>query len=142
MEKKKVWLSITGKTAMESESDDIIELITEGEFYRQDKSAYLSYDESEVSGLEGTKTTIELEKEKLSIIRLGSMNSHMIFEKGKRNLNTYATPYGAMTMSVYTQDIDVDYDQNDQPTKIFVDYNIEISGQGVSKNTLNIDVKH
>jgi uncharacterized beta-barrel protein YwiB (DUF1934 family) len=142
MNKKKIWISITGRTKHSEGKEDVIELVTEGEMYRKSTSDYIIYDETEVSGLEGTTTTLQIDKGKMSIIRLGSTNSHMIFEKGRKNFNTYATPYGDMTMSVYTHKLDVDYDSEDMPTDIHINYNVEIQGLMSSDNELNIHVKH
>ncbi|HAE62324.1 MAG TPA: DUF1934 domain-containing protein [Eubacteriaceae bacterium] len=142
MEKKKIWISITGRTKHSEGKEDVIELVTEGEMYKKSASDYIIYDETEVSGLKGTTTTLQIDKDKMSIIRLGSTNSHMIFQRGRKNFNTYATPYGDMTMSIYTQKLDVDYDSEDMPTDIHVNYNVEIQGLMSSDNELNIHVKH
>ncbi|MBF7095523.1 DUF1934 domain-containing protein [Alkalibacter mobilis] len=142
MEKKKVWLSITGRTKNSEGEEDVIELVTPGEMYRKAHSDYIIYDETEVSGMKGTTTTLEIDKNKMSIIRLGSTNSHMTFEAGRKNFNTYPTPYGEMVMSIYTEKLAVDYDKEDLPMDIHVDYSVEIQGLMASANELNIHVKH
>ncbi|QSX08152.1 DUF1934 domain-containing protein [Alkalibacter rhizosphaerae] len=141
MEKKKIWLSITGRTKHREGMEDVIELVTQGELYRKSNSDYIIYDETEVSGLEGTTTTLEIDRQKMSIMRLGSTNSHMTFETGKKKFNTYTTPYGDMVMSIYTRNLAVDYDKDDQPVDIRVDYNVEIQGLMETTNELNIHVK-
>lgn len=142
MEKKKIWLSITGTTKHQEGKDDVIELVTEGEMYKKSDSDYIIYNETEVSGMEGTTTTLEIDPHKMSIMRLGSTNSHMTFEKGKKNFNTYPTPYGDMMMSIYTRNLAVNYNSDDQPVDIHVDYNVEIQGLLETSNELNIHVKH
>src|SRR5699024_6192835 len=83
--KKKVIITIKGSTLQEDQTaEDIIELITQGEMYKKSKSDYIIYKESEVSGLEGTTTTLKIDGNKVSVIRLGTTNSHMTFEKGKK----------------------------------------------------------
>ena len=140
--KQKVLIKIKGTTKQEGESDEVIELVTQGEIYKKRKSNYIIYKESEVSGLEGTTTTLKIEGEKISIIRLGTMNSHMTFEKGKKSYNMYSTPYGEMTLSICTQDININYNQEQNPTNIYVDYNVEIQGLMTARNILDIQVKH
>ena len=142
MEKKKIWLSITGRTKHREGMEDVIQLMTEGEIYRKSNNDYIIYDETEVSGMKGTTTTLEIDGNKMSIIRLGSTNSHMTFERGKKNFNTYATPYGDMVMSIYTRSLAVDYDKDHQPVDIRVDYSVEIQGLMETTNELNIHVKH
>ena len=140
--KQKVLIRIKGTTKQEGESDEVIELVTQGEMYKKRKSNYIMYKESEVSGLEGTTTTLKIEGDKISIIRLGTMNSHMTFEKGKKSYNMYSTPYGEMTLSICTQDININYNQEHNPTNIYVDYNVEIQGLMAARNILDIQVKH
>jgi uncharacterized beta-barrel protein YwiB (DUF1934 family) len=142
MEKKKIWLSITGRTKHREGMEDVIELMTEGEIYRKSNSDYIIYDETEVSGMEGTTTTLEIGSHKMSIMRLGTTNSHMTFEAGKKNFNTYPTPYGDMVMSIYTRNLAVDYNNENQPMDIRVDYNVEIQGLMETTNQLSIHVKH
>lgn len=142
MEKKKIWLSITGRTKHREGMEDVIQLMTEGEMYQKSDNNYIIYDETEVSGMKGTTTTLEIEGNKMSIIRLGSTNSHMTFERGKKNFNTYDTPYGEMVMSIYTRNLAVDYDTDRQPVDIRVDYSVEIQGLMETTNELNIHVKH
>ncbi len=140
--KQKVLITIKGTTKQEGESEEVIELVTQGEMYKKRKSDYIIYKESEVSGLEGTTTTLKIEGEKISIIRLGTMNSHMIFEKGKKSYNMYSTPYGEMTLGISTQDINVNYNQEHNPINIYVDYSVEILGLMAARNILDIQVKH
>lgn len=141
--KQKVLIRIKGITKQEGESEEeIVELVTQGEMYKKRKSDYIIYKESQVSGLEGTTTTVKIEGEKISIIRLGTMNSHMTFEKGKKSYNMYSTPYGDMTLGICTKDISINYNQEHHPTNIYVDYNVEIQGLMKARNILDIQLKH
>lgn len=140
---KKVWLSITGHTKdPKSRVSDQMEMMTEGALYRERDAACLTYKESEVSGMEGTTTTLKLEKGKVSVIRLGTVNSIMEFEEGKINMTTYATPYGEMLMGIRTRGIAVDYDEAQDPVKVSINYAVEIQGVSNSENQLDIKIKN
>ncbi|SJZ66093.1 DUF1934 domain-containing protein [Garciella nitratireducens] len=141
---KKVWLSIKGQQGFYNENPETIELLTEGELYNKNNSDYILYKESEVSGMKGTTTTIKIEEggEQISIIRLGTTNSHMVFKKGEKKYDRYTTPYGDFVVSILTKNIDIKYDENKQPTLIHLDYHVNIQGVQGSKNTLEIQVKH
>lgn len=142
IDKKRIWLTIKGKTKQDNGAEDTVELVTEGEMYKKRTSDYIIYKESEVSGLDGTTTTLKIENGKVSIIRLGTTNSHMTFEKGRKNYNLYPTPYGDMSMIIYTKDININYNKENSPTNISVDYDIEIQGLMSSANVIDIQVKH
>ena len=140
--KKKVWLSIKGKQHARDEEAETIELLTEGELYNKDKSQYILYKESEVSGMKGTTTTVKIEGDQVTIIRLGTTNSHLVFKKGERKYNRYETPYGDLLMSISTKNVDVKYNEEQDPIAIHLDYHLEIDGDRGSRNTLDIQVKH
>ncbi|HHT50791.1 MAG TPA: DUF1934 domain-containing protein [Eubacteriaceae bacterium] len=139
--KKKVWLSIKGQQFIDDEKPEIIELLTEGELYNKNKSNYLLYKESEVSGMEGTTTTVKIEEDHVSIIRLGTTNSHLVFKKGRREYNSYETPYGQLLLSIFTKDVEIKYNQDKEPVSIHLDYQLDIDGGYGTKNTLEIQVK-
>lgn len=58
---KDVVISIKGMQNYEGEDSDTIELVTEGRLTRDEGGYTLSYQESELTGLEGTLTTIQVE---------------------------------------------------------------------------------
>lgn len=137
--RKKVWLSISG--AIKNEDDqDSVEFLTEGDLYPEAGGVCVTYHESEVSGMEGTVTTLRVDDQKVSVIRLGSTNSIMEFEMGKRKMSMYSTPFGDVTMGILTKNVDVNYNEKKEPTGVMVDYNIEIEGVTNSQNTLNIKI--
>lgn len=140
--KKKVWLSIKGQQFVDNKEEETIELLTEGELYDKNKNKYLLYKESEVSGMEGTTTTVKLEGDQVTIIRLGTTNSHLVFKKGARKYNRYETPYGELLMSVYTKNLDIKYNEENHPISIHLDYKLEIDSSNSTSNTLEIQVKH
>ena len=85
-------ISIKGTQSYEQQEDDVIELVTEGRLEREDEGHFtLSYQESEVTGLEGTLTTFQIEPERITLMRLGGVNSEMVFELGRRHLSMYDT---------------------------------------------------
>jgi uncharacterized beta-barrel protein YwiB (DUF1934 family) len=139
--KKKVWLSIKGEQSIDNEKPEIIELVTEGELYNKNKSNYLLYKESEVSGMEGTTTTVKVDEDHVSIIRLGTTNSHLVFKKGQRKYNRYETPQGQLLLSIFTKDVDIKYNEEKEPVSIHLDYQLNIDGGHGTRNTLEIQVK-
>ncbi|MEF9918307.1 MAG: DUF1934 domain-containing protein [Eubacterium sp.] len=138
-DKKKVWLSITGIVS-DNNNEDKMEFLTEGDLYHERSTSCFTYAESEVSGMEGTTTTVKVENGKVSVIRLGSVNSIMEFEEGKRNVTLYSTPYGDVAMGIFTKGVNVDYNDKADPTSVKVNYAIEVEGVSNSDNTLDIKI--
>ena len=84
---KEVLISFKG-TQSNGEERDKIELYTEGKFYKKGGHYYISYAESELTGMEGTTTTLKVDKKSniITMMRFGTNTTHLIFEKGKKHV--------------------------------------------------------
>ena len=136
---KDVVISIKGMQQYEDADPDTIELVTAGRLQKEGESYTLSYQESEVTGLEGTLTTIQVEGEQVTLMRMGEFNAQMVFQEGRRHLSMYNTPYGAMAIGVNTRRLLADL--NDQGGDIEIDYAIEIDHAIAGRNVFQIKVK-
>ena len=136
---KDVVISIKGMQNYEGEDSDTIELVTEGRLTRDEGGYTLSYQESELTGLEGTLTTIQVEGEQVTLMRVGEVNSQMVFQEGRRHLSMYNTPYGAMAIGVNTRRLLAEL--NDQGGDIELDSAIEIDHAIAGRNRVQIKVK-
>lgn len=138
---KQVILSIRGQQTFDgAEEPEVTELMTEGTLRMDENSnVTLVYQESELTGLEGTQTTIQVEPESVTVLRQGEVNSQMVFQQGRRHLSLYNTPYGALTMGVNTRRMKVDLDETGG--SIEIDYAIEIDHAVAGQNLFQIYVK-
>ena len=135
-----VIISIRGKQSFEAQEDDTIELVTEGCLEQDGSDGFtLSYQESELTGLEGTLTTFQIEKDRITLMRVGEVNSQMVFEEGRRHLSMYDTPYGALSIGVNTRKMRADL--NDRGGSIEIDYAIEIDHALAGQNLFQISVR-
>ena len=135
---KDVVISIKGIQKYEDTDPDVIELVTAGRLTRVGESYTLSYQESEVTGLEGTLTTFQIEPDRVTLLRVGEVNSQMVFQEGRRHLSMYNTPYGAMAIGVNTRHLLADL--TDQGGDIEIDYAIEIDHALAGRNVFQIKV--
>ena len=99
---KDVVISIKGMQRYENGESDSIELVTEGRLAREGNSYTLSYQESELTGLEGTTTTFEVRGPQVILSRTGGVNSQMVFEEGKQHTSLYETPFGELAIDIQT----------------------------------------
>ena len=137
---KKAIISIKGaQQHPESEADDIVELVTDGLFSFKDGLARFTYMESELTGLDGTKTTFDISPLSVTMTREGTMNSQMIFEEGKKHNFLYDTPFGATTMGVNTSRVSVD--MNERGGAMEVDYMVDYQQSVVGHNHFMINVR-
>ena len=135
-----VIISIQGKQSFQAQEDDTIELVTEGCLEPDGDEGYtLTYQESQLTGLEGTLTTFQVEPDCITLMRVGEFNSQMVFQPGRRHFSMYETPYGALSVGISTKKMHANL--NERGGEIEIDYAIEIDHAVAGENTFHIDVR-
>jgi uncharacterized beta-barrel protein YwiB (DUF1934 family) len=138
--KQPVILSIRGQQTVDNDEPEVVELVTEGVLSGGDDGAFtLTYQESELTGMDGTRTTFQVEQGRVTLLREGQVNSEMVFEEGRRHLSLYNTPYGALSVGVNTHRMKVRLDQGDGEIEIV--YAIEIDHAVAGQNLFQISIK-
>ena len=102
---KKVIIKIVGSQADDAaqEPEELAEFTTEGRYICADGCGSFTYQESELTGMAGTRTTIEFTPRSAMLTREGTVNSRMYFVRGQKNTFLYETPYGTATVGLETQ---------------------------------------
>ena len=85
---------------------------------------YLMYDETEITGMEGTKTMLRYDGNQLMIKRFGNVSTNLKISLDDINENLYKTPYGVLTMITKGNLIK----WQESPMEIDIDYDLEIVG--------------
>ncbi len=134
--KKKAIISVSSKQTDEEES---IEVVTPGNFYKKNGSYYAVYKETELSGMEGTTTTLKIKQDKFSLIRIGSTSTRMDFDENKKNVSMYKTPYGTIDLGIETNSLNVNVDE--QGGNVLINYKISTVGQALKNTELKINIK-
>ena len=118
--------------------DDAMEINTNGILSIEDGRVEFSYDESEITGMEGSKTAIsyaEGEPSLITMIRSGSVSTSLVFEQGKRHHCVYKTPYMPFEVCVHTLRVD---NKLDTDKTLYIDYIIEIRGAKAERTKLTM----
>ncbi|MEG2382103.1 MAG: DUF1934 domain-containing protein [Oscillospiraceae bacterium] len=136
---KDVIISIEGSQDDPEGNRNAIELVTDGLFAFENGEGSFSYMESELTGLEGTKTSFTISPMGVVMTREGSLNSRMIFEEGKKHCFLYETPFGSATMGVNTRSISVDL--NEHGGDMEIDYVVDFQHAMVGRNMFKINVR-
>lgn len=129
---KDVIISVTGNRNSPEDGEDRLELVTEGKYYKEGDTYYVTYDESEVTGMKGTTTTLKVTDGTVTLVRSGTVNSHLVFEKGQKHVSYYDTVYGAFTVGVTASNVYIDIDDNGG--SILVDYSVEIDNNNTGRS--------
>lgn len=118
---------------------DSIELITAGRWYDKNGVRYIIYEDTEISGMEGTKTMLKLQGERVVLVRTGKVEHRQEFCLGEKSVSPYLTPYGTMEMGIDTRQLKVVLAE--AGGSLYIEYDLEINGQWQSTNTLSVKVR-
>jgi uncharacterized beta-barrel protein YwiB (DUF1934 family) len=135
---KNVIISVKGTQSTSQDTNDL-ELVTEGKYYKKGNNYFITYKESEVTGMDGTTTTLKVADGIVTLMRFGSINSQMIFEKGQKHVSYYETGYGAFMIGVYASQVNVKVDDNGGEIK--VDYALEIDNNKTGDNDFHMHIR-
>ena len=135
-----VLLTIRSEQQFEGMEPDGVELMTEGTLTATGEGGLLlSYQESELTGLEGTTTRVCIDGGRVTLLREGNTNSQMVFEEGRRHLSMYETPYGALSIGINTRRMRSTVDEAGGDLEI--DYAIEIDNLVAGQNLFRMNVR-
>ncbi len=135
--KKKALITVNSYQGKDEE--DKIQVVTPGEFYHTEEGYAAVYNETEISGMEGTTTTIKILPESFSILREGTTNATMNFKKDLEDVVMYHTPYGVMELKIETDEVKIDIDKSGG--KIEANYYMTVAGEKQNKTKIAIDIK-
>jgi len=133
-------ISIKGRQFYDDDYYDTIELMTDGSFEKQGDAYLISYDESEVTGMTGTRTTILVEPgDRVTLTRVGDVVQSLIFEPGRRSNGHYLMKDGQLMLTVDA--VSLVNRLSEKGGSLFVNYSLEINSQLMSKNNFLIKIK-
>ena len=116
-----------------------IEVVTVGEFSINGDEFIATYDETEISGMEGTKTTLKIKGDKVVLHREGTTSTKMDFQKNNTQVALYNTPYGMLELKTSTKELDLDVDE--KGGNISIKYHLIAGGQEPIKTNLDMKIK-
>ena len=95
-----VVLSITGRQTYGNQPPETIELVTEGTMTYRDGGWDISYEESELTGMEGVTTLFRVEPGVVTLSRVGKLNSTMIFREWVPHDSLYQMEFGTLLLTI------------------------------------------
>lgn len=136
---KEVLVSIAG-LQFELDQDEAMEVISPGEYYFKNDKHYVFYDEvteleNQESGI--SKARLKISPDFIEITKKGFNNVTMVFEKDKKTMTYYGTPYGELIIGIQTTNIRVD--EQEKGILVSIDYSLDINYSHVSD--CNIEIK-
>ena len=137
--KKDVLISIEGLQVGEEDSSDKIEVITPGSYYKKNNRHFVLYDEVMEGSDKVTKNTIKFDGDFLALTKKGFTNVEMVFEKNKRNMTNYVTPYGSILVGIDADNINIV--EEEDSISIDIDYALDINYEHLADCKIKMDIR-
>ena len=134
-----VLLSIRGEQYFDDIDPDATELMTEGTMEVTEGGIVLSYEESELTGMEGTTTTFEVKGPRVTLTRSGAVNSQMVFEEGRQHTSLYETPFGELSVDIQTSELK--HNLSERGGLMEIKYSIAVEHTVTGRNCFKIRVR-
>jgi len=99
----------------------------------------ISYQESELTGLQGVTTTFRVEPGKVTLSRTGALQSEMVFQEGVSHTSLYRMPFGALMLTVKADS--VHYDLVPDGGVIDLVYKIDIENTAAGEIEYHLDIR-
>ncbi|MGL4774445.1 MAG: DUF1934 domain-containing protein [Clostridium sp.] len=120
------------------EGDELIEIVSPGTFRKEEDKFILEYDETEISGMEGTHTIITINEDTVLLERVGNVITKMKFDVKEDDISLYNTPYGILELDIDTKELDINV--NDNGGEVFIKYEMCVGDQQPLNTSLKIDI--
>lgn len=137
--KKDVVITIVSRQNFDGCEPDQIDLITTGRLYGRNGKFYISYDESELTGMEGSRTTLKIEPKQITMTRTGTYPSQMRFAEHERQVGLYQTELGEVAVSTHTSQLTSSIDENGGA--LAIDYTVEIDASLAGAHRFEMSVR-
>lgn len=137
---KDVLITVKGMQKAGEESDNQ-SITCQGVYHMKNMKHYISYEEDLEDGKK--KTVIKLIDDEnapcVDVITTGAVETHMVFEKNRKKLSPYNTPYGTFLLEFLTKDIAVFV--SEESIIASIKYSISMEGKLLSENAMDIKVE-
>lgn len=123
----------------EDEPEEPIEMMTGGEYYFRSGAHYVKYEEV-FEGMEGSSSNLlKIKPHVIELRKKGVANVHMVFEKDKKNITFYDTPFGQIQMGVSTTGILTVVEEDTM--NVTIEYTLDMNDSFVADCTLELIVQ-
>ena len=83
--------------------------------------------------------TIKIGENSLEVMKRGLTNARMVFEKGKKTLTRYQTPYGFLNLGILAREVKVE--EKDDAIDVAVDYVLEVNEEQLAECRIQMKIR-
>lgn len=121
------------------EEPEKIETVAAGTYYEKNGRHFLIYDEAMEGFEKPVKNKLKFEDDFLEITKSGPLNVRMVFEKNKKNMTSYNTPYGNIVLGIDTKKIHIS--QESDRIVVDVEYVLDMNYEYYADCKIVMDIR-
>ena len=134
---KEVLIHVRGLQTIDADGDqEPVEIVVPGEYYFRNGSHYLRYEEMLEDHGDPTVNYIKISPKGMEVRKKGQVNTHMVFEQGKRNMAFYTTSFGTLEMGISATNLELK--ESDSRLDMKVNYSLDLNQEQVADCCLDI----
>ncbi len=139
--KRNVVLTISSTQYYPDQKPDTIELVTEGTLEYRDGAWDICYEETDLTGLEGVRTTFRLEPGQVTLERTGKLRSRMVFQEGVLHESLYQMELGVLMLTICAKQIQARITDRGGTVDLVYSIAVENNEAGLVEYHLDLRVK-
>ncbi|MCI6728916.1 MAG: DUF1934 domain-containing protein [Candidatus Faecousia sp.] len=133
-----VMLKIRGEQRYEGQEPEVVELTTEGVMTQTAEGWSISYEETDLTGLQGATTTFTVKPGHVTLTRTGTVQSSMVFQEGVRHESLYQLDVGALMVCVCARRIQTELSMEGGYLDVYYTIQIEQAMAGVVRYHIDV----
>ena len=134
------FVKITIKSfSVDNDKSDRLTVVAYGQMALRDGKNYVLYEETSLTGMEGTRTTIKWDEHSVLVLRKGTYSSRQEYRSGCSCEGVYTTPYLAVTIKSTTKVVKVE--KSNKIWYLHIEYDMEIAQVANGNVILDIEIE-
>ncbi len=133
-------ITVAASPAETEEEDNTFTLSSEGTLSVEGGQVTVEYAETELTGMQGAMTRLRFDTATpglVTMLREGTVETVLVFERGKQHICAYRTPYMPFELCVRTYRV---INELLETGFLYLDYTIEIRGAKVERNKFTMEI--
>ena len=137
---KEVLIALKGlQFALDEEGANALETITPAEYYKRNDSHYVIFEELMEGFTDTTKSVIKFRDSQLEVTKKGLVNVHMVFEENRKNMTSYATPFGNILIGIDTDEVEIR--EEEDRIQVNVAYTLEANYEHMADCKIEMSIR-
>ncbi|MDO5339983.1 MAG: DUF1934 domain-containing protein [Eubacteriales bacterium] len=118
--------------------DDEVEVINIGTYSVVNGKEYVRYEEVYDDSQERSRSIIKIDGESVEVTKKGVVSTKMVFERDRKNMTYYQTPYGSMSLGIITKNLEIE--RTEDTISIYLVYGMEVNCEHLSDCDMQITI--